>query len=70
MGWIVCPVNAVRSSHSAVDLRICTDASNLCSVCIKELAGGLMRIFALKRFGALTDICDVMRLRELLLTKA
>ena len=55
MSWIVCPVNTVRASHSAVDLRICTDAINLCSVCIEELVGGLMRIFVLKRPSALTD---------------
>ncbi len=52
MGWIVCPVNAVRASHSAVDLRICTDATDLCRMCIEGLVGGLMRIFVLKRFGA------------------
>ncbi len=52
MGWIVCPVNAVRASHSAVDLRICTNATDLYSVCIEGLVGGLMRIFVLKRFGA------------------
>jgi hypothetical protein len=63
-------VNAVRASHSAVDLRICTDAIKLCSVCVEGLEGGLMRIFVLKRFGASMVICDVMRLRELLPTKA
>ena len=26
MGWFVCTVNAVRVSHSAIDLRTCTDA--------------------------------------------
>ena len=41
MGWLVCPVNAVRASHSAVDLRICTDASNLCSMGIEDLVGGV-----------------------------
>ena len=55
MGWFVCPVNAVRASHSAVDLRTCTDASNPCSMSNEELVGGLMRIFVLKRPSALTD---------------
>ena len=41
MGWFVCPVNAVRASHSAVDSRACTDVTNLCSVCIEELVGGV-----------------------------
>ena len=63
MGWVVCPVNAVRASHSAVDLRTCTNADqSLCSTCIKDLVGGLMRIFVLKRLGALTDSCAVMGL--------
>lgn len=70
MGWFVCPVDAVRGGLSAVDLRICTDASNLCSTCIEELVGGLTRIFVLKRLGALTGICDVMRLRKVLLPKS
>ena len=52
VGWIVCPVNAVRASHSAVDLRTCTDATNLGSKSIRVLVGRLMRIFVLKRFGA------------------
>jgi len=52
VGWIVCPVNAVRASHSAVDLRTCTDATNLGSKSIRVLVGGLMRIFVVKRFGA------------------
>ncbi len=55
MGWFVCPVNAVRASHSAIDLRTCTNASNPCSMSIKELVGRLMRIFVLKRPSALTD---------------
>ena len=41
MGWIEYPVNAVRARHSAVDLGICTNAINLCSVCIKGLVGGV-----------------------------
>jgi len=32
MGGFVCPVSAVRASHSAVDLRICTDTT-ICVVC-------------------------------------
>jgi len=70
MGWIVCPVNTVRASHSAVDLRTCTDATNLCSECTGVLVGGLMRIFVLKRFGALMNICDITRSGELLVTRA
>ena len=41
MDWFVYPVNAVRASHSAVDLRICTDAANLCGMCIEELVRGV-----------------------------
>ena len=65
MGWIVYPVNAVRASHSAVDLRTCTDATNLDSKSIEVLVRGLMRIFVLKRFGASMNICDITRSREL-----
>jgi len=70
MGWIVCPLNAVRASHSAVNLRTCTDATNLGSECIRVLVGGLMRIFVLKRFGALMDICDITQSGEPSVTKA
>ena len=71
MGWVVCPVSAVRASHSAVDLRTHTDADqSLCSLCIKDLVGGLMRIFVLKRLSALTDSCAVAGLEKLLPTKA
>ena len=70
MGWVVCSVNAVRVSHSAVDLRTCTNADqSLCSMCIEELLGGLMRICVLKRLGALTDTCVVAGLEKLLPTK-
>ena len=71
VGWVACSVNAVRVSHSAVDLRPCTDSDqSLCSMCIEELVGGLMRIFVLKRLDALTDTCVVMGLDKLLPTKA
>ena len=65
MGWFVCPtVNAVRASHSAVDLRTCTDASNPCSMSIEALVGGLMRIFVLKRPSASKDTGVVIVLIE------
>jgi len=52
MGWVVCPVNAVRASHSAVDLRICTDADQcLCSMCIEELVRGVDEIICFEKIG-------------------
>ncbi len=54
MGWVVCSVNAVRASHSAVDLRICTDADqSLCSMCIKEMVRGVDKIICFEKIGCL-----------------
>ena len=60
MGWVVCSVNAVRASHSAVDLRICTDADqSLCSMCIKEMVRGVDEIICFEKIGCLNDSCAV-----------
>jgi len=57
MGWVVCPVNAVRASHSAVDLRTCTDADqSLCSTCIKGLVGGFFENICFEKIECLNGL--------------
>ena len=65
MGWVVCPVNAVRVSHSAVDLRTCTDADqSLCSTCIEDLLGGLFENICFEKIGCLNELVCCRGFRE------
>ena len=62
--WFVCPGSAVRASHSAVDLRTCTDADLiLCSVCIEELVGGLLRSICFEKRVSLNQFDVLLRVR-------
>ena len=62
--WFVCPVSAVRAGHSAVDLRTCTDADLiLCSVCIEELVGGLLRSICFEKSVSLNQFDVLLRVR-------
>ena len=62
--WFVCPVSAVRAGHSAVDLRTCTDADLiLCSVCIEELVGGLLRAICFEKSVSLNQFDVLLRVR-------
>jgi hypothetical protein len=65
MGWVVCPVNAVRASHSAVDLRTCTDADqSLCSTCIEGLVGGFFENICFEKIECLNGLVCRRGVRE------
>ena len=65
MGWVVCSVNAVRVSHSAVDLRTCTNADqSLCSTSIEDLVGGLFENICFENIGCLNRLVCRRGFRE------
>ena len=67
MGWVECSVNAVRASHSAVDLRICTNADqSLCSMCIKEMVRGVDEIICFEKIGCLNGlVCSCVFMEDI-----
>ena len=65
MGWVVCSVNAVRVSRSAVDLRTCTDADqSLCSTCIEDLVGGFFENICFEKIECLNGLVCRRGVRE------
>ena len=56
MDWVVCPVNAVRASHSAVDLRTCTDATYVYEVVHRGVGRGVFENNCFEKIGCLNGL--------------
>ena len=56
MDWVVCLVNAVRASHSAVDLRTCTDATYVYEVVHRGVGRGFFENICFEKIGCLNGL--------------